>query len=164
MSSEVRSLKIQITGFENMSLKFHVNYNGSQFISSQVALFGPPLQEELNMLCMYLYLWGVILKAPFILALTETWISPEDMISLVFLRGYSVFLTCIPGATSLEWRWVIFLYLSHFYSIFLLLPQKQPILKLMPSAYTTCHPDGCSYLQNPESHSPFCDNFGPLSL
>lgn len=30
MSSEVRNLKIQITGFESMSLKFHVNYNGSQ--------------------------------------------------------------------------------------------------------------------------------------
>lgn len=94
---------------------------------------------------MYLYLWGVIPKAPFILALTETWISPEDMISLVFLKGYSVFLSCIPGTTSLELMWVIFLYLSHFYSIFLL-PQKQPILKLMASDYTTCHPLGCSYL------------------
>lgn len=132
-------------------------------VSSQVALVGPPLQEELNMLCMYLYLWGVIPQAPFVLALTETWISPEDMISLVFLKGYSVFLTCIPGTTSLELRWVIFLYLSHFSSIFLL-PQKQPILKLMASDYTTCHPLGCSYLQNPESHSPFCDDFGPLSL
>lgn len=89
---------------------------------------------------MYLYLWGVIPKAPFILAVTETWISPKDVISLVFLKGYSVFLTCIPGTTSLELRWVIFLYLSHFYSIYLL-PQKQPV-----------------------SHSPFCDDFGPLSL
>lgn len=64
---------------------------------------------------MYLYLMGVIPKAPFILAVTETWISPKDVISLVFLKGYSVFLTCIPGTTSLELRWVIFLYLSHFY-------------------------------------------------
>lgn len=88
---------------------------------------------------MYLYLWGVIPKAPFILAVTETWISPKDVISLVFLKGYSVFLTCIPGTTSLELRWVIFLYLSHFYSIYL--SQKQPV-----------------------SHSPFCDDFGPLSL
>lgn len=30
ISSEVRNLKIQITSFESMSLKFHVNYNGSQ--------------------------------------------------------------------------------------------------------------------------------------
>lgn len=128
MSSEVRSLKIQITGFESMSLKFHVNYNGSQFISSQ---------------------------APFILALTETWISPEDMISLVFLKGYSVFLSCIPGATSLEWRWVIFLYLSHFYSIFLLLPQKQSISKLLiPPAYSiSLYHLSPFWLQNPESRT-----------
>ena len=60
---------------------------------------------------------GVIPKAPFILAVTETLITPKDviLISLVFLKGYSVFLTCIPGTTSLELRWVIFLYLSHFY-------------------------------------------------
>lgn len=110
---------------------------------------------------MYLYIWEVILKAPFILAVTESWLSPEDIISLMFLKGYSVFLTCIPGAISLGLRWVIFLYLSHFYIIFLILPQRSPVLKLIPSDYTIGHPLGCSYLQNSESHSPFCEDLGP---
>lgn len=51
------------------------------------------------------------------LALTESWIFLEDIISFAFLKSYGVFLTHVPGSIEPRVEVVISLYFSDFYII-----------------------------------------------